>query len=307
MIAGVARAAHVDDHKLSVEASYFDGLRDVHRKTPFTAFEELIDNARNAGAHEVSIAYGDVHGVEVIRVWDNGPGIEKGLEGMKTALALGRTPDAADSGVADRNGMYGTGIKSGCAALADDAIIISQDKSGTRVLALFSKTMHATDMLKWFEVPSCVVGDDAPDTIRTMALILKHIPHVDEAGLMAEFDKFQDDSGLAIILFNLADTFERGDMLHKGDVIDKARKGKEDTDPRDVSLRESLRWTYCRSSVFNKECTHQIEMHLNGELIEPLVLDENTGALHAAVTRRINTRESTPAIQDLWRSWRIRK
>jgi sensor histidine kinase regulating citrate/malate metabolism len=46
----------------------------VHSKTPFTAFADLIDNAKDAGAAYVKISVGKSHDKPHLIFQDNGPG-----------------------------------------------------------------------------------------------------------------------------------------------------------------------------------------------------------------------------------------
>jgi hypothetical protein len=115
---------------LTVGEAFIRGIRDIGYKSTGTALDELIDNAKQAGATDVHVIFGYERGKSdkkpsEIAVIDNGHGMESGM--VRAAVTWGGTHRENDrSGF----GRYGYGLPSSCVSAGRRYTVYSRQAKG---------------------------------------------------------------------------------------------------------------------------------------------------------------------------------
>ena len=130
-----AQKRYVDELKsrrfkfgLTVGAAFVRGIRDIGYKSTGTAFDELIDNAKQAGATDVHVVFGfdsskSDKKPSDIAIVDNGHGMEPDM--IRAAVTWGGTHRENDrSGF----GRYGYGLPSACVSTGRRYTVYSRQK-----------------------------------------------------------------------------------------------------------------------------------------------------------------------------------
>ncbi len=213
-----------------------------------SAFGDLIDNPREAGAQHVRISVETTarHG-EMLRLSDSGPGL-KDFEHLKNAYTFGESPEK------DGRHNYGLGEKiAGLTAAACITKLCAPDDR-TRLVAMFSKEMQASDGFPKDTIrPICryyrggrggetwLLDDATPGAVYNQKLLFEWSPFRDLAELMGALDRYAHAGRTHVLL----------SRLHNQLTLKRDDAAFDDTRPRPkwpwlTSLREYCAITYPR-------------------------------------------------------------
>lgn len=132
-----AQKKYVEDLKksrfkfgLTVGAAFVRGIRDIGYKSTGTALDELVDNAKQAGATEVHVIFGFEGGRSdkkpaELAIIDNGHGMEPDM--IRAAVTWGGTHRENDRG---GFGRYGYGLPSSCVSTGRRYTVYSRQNRG---------------------------------------------------------------------------------------------------------------------------------------------------------------------------------
>ena len=121
-----------------------------------TAMGDLVDNSIDAGADEIQILLGKLHGKGVIMLADNGCGMTK--EVLMNALTLG----LHTSNNTRCMGRFGMGLKISCGHLGDSFEILTRTDDGQLLFAVFDYNKIREEN-RWV----AQVGTASPEQIKT--------------------------------------------------------------------------------------------------------------------------------------------
>ena len=177
-----------------------------------SAFGDLIDNPREAGAQHVRISVETTarHG-EILRLSDSGPGL-KDFEHLKNAYTFGESPEK------DGRHNYGLGEKiAGLTAAACITKLCAPDDR-TRLVAMFSKEMQASDGFPKDTIrPICryyrggrggetwLLDVEKPGAVYNQKLLFEWSPFRDLAELMGALDRYAHAGRTHVLLSRLHD------------------------------------------------------------------------------------------------------
>ncbi|CAH8853421.1 unnamed protein product [Trichobilharzia szidati] len=178
----------------------------------FGAIAELIDNARDAGATELdiyTIKDSSVRGNFLLCFADNGCGMT--TDEVKNVIIFGKSLKKCEDSAAI--GMYGNGLKSGSMRIGKDLILFTK-KDGIYTCLFLSRTFHEEEKLDEVVVPMPSFKGtektpiaDTPEEKKKheleMFIILKYSPFRCMKDFFAQFDKLKENSGTAVIIYNM--------------------------------------------------------------------------------------------------------
>ena len=175
-----------------------------------TAFGDLIDNPREAGARRVRLTAETVparHG-KFLRLSDDGPGL-KDFEHLRDAYSFGSSPEK------DGRHNYGQGEKVAGLALAQCVTKLCETSETTRLVALFSKAMQASDGFPKETMRPIVrytrdrngavwrLDHEKPSAVNNQKLIFQWSPFRALDELMRAFDNFRRSGRTHLVLSGL--------------------------------------------------------------------------------------------------------
>ena len=116
----------------TVGEHFYDSLGACH-ETPFTALDELVDNARDQGAARIEIEWDRTEGSEHILVTDSGGRAGLDADGVLRMLQLGSAQPggAAAAAAAQRIGKHGMGVKHAIFRIAREIVVFARARGRT--------------------------------------------------------------------------------------------------------------------------------------------------------------------------------
>jgi len=175
---------------IETSVNYLRAAAAVHWRTPATAFAELVDNGKDAGATQVKIGVVKLGSQEALSFRDDGKGMdEKGLDRM---FGFGFSGDALT--VSGGIGEYGAGFKSGSMKLGMNALVLTKHRqSGSMHAALLSRALHEDHEMEGMRLPMLTfikkdggieVDYSKPGAKTSLGLILKYSRVVTNEGVL---------------------------------------------------------------------------------------------------------------------------
>ena len=141
-----------DVQNQKVSPNFLTSCAEVHDRTPFTAFGDLTDNSKDAGATLLQILYSEEQ--NCLRFHDNGPGLE-----YDTLIKMFGWGYSSSKGGGMKSGQYGMGFKSSVMRLGKDALAITQTAK-SRSVAFLSRSLHAGEQKDRVIVPALQYTQD---------------------------------------------------------------------------------------------------------------------------------------------------
>jgi hypothetical protein len=254
-----------------VSPNFLTSCAEVHDRTPFTAFGDLTDNSKDAGATLLQILYSEEQ--TCLRFHDNGPGLE-----YDTLVNMFGWGYSSSKEGAMKSGQYGMGFKSSVMRLGKDALAITQTAK-SRSVAFLSRSLHAGEQKDLVLVPALRYTQDKKSglwelpkndqgTSQSLQLIFKYSSVKSLRELEEEFAYFTG-TGMRILIDNVTSAISE----YKDEDIRCNRSEEDLCYLFDVSLREYLSWIYSTASCLAPSRA-DFSIHLNGEAIRFYNLDQ---------------------------------
>ena len=241
-----------------------------------TAFGDLIDNPREAGARRVRLTAETVparHG-KFLRLSDEGPGL-KDFEHLRDAYSFGSSPEK------DGRHNYGQGEKVAGLALAQCVTKLCETSETTRLVALFSKAMQASDGFPKETMRPIVrytrdrngavwrLDHEKPGAVYNQKLIFQWSPFRALDELMRGFDNFRRSGRTHLILSGL---HEKLALTDDADATFSDAREPESKWPWMSSLRHYCAMRYPRLD----DAAARFRIELFGREVEPTDLSRRS-------------------------------
>mmetsp|Transcript_16011 Transcript_16011/g.25624 ORF Transcript_16011/g.25624 Transcript_16011/m.25624 type:complete len:834 (-) Transcript_16011:115-2616(-) len=246
----------------------------VHSRTPATAFAELVDNAKDAGARNVRIGIVRYGAQSALSIKDDGKGMN--LRGLKRMFGFGFSKRAVKKGGI---GEYGAGFKSGSMKLGKNALVLTKHKAtGEMYASLLSCDMHRELGMEALRQPivqfkegvkgKVVVDRSQQNTEDSLDMITRFSRVVANESILCTLMGKMKTGGTRVIISDINKDLEMED----DDILLTVNKSHEDENQywkHERSLREYLGFVYGKLSAHTR--TNNPSVYIRNVIVEPVV------------------------------------
>uniref|UniRef100_A0A8R1DXS8 CW-type domain-containing protein n=3 Tax=Caenorhabditis japonica TaxID=281687 RepID=A0A8R1DXS8_CAEJA len=220
---------------------------------PFSAIAELVDNAYDASASNLTIDFVDTSGISALRILDDGVGMSP--QETRDIVAFGHSRKADKTNMV---GRYGNGLKSGAFHLGSEFFLLTkhvdaESNTQTHTVLLISSKFHSDNGLKSGVFVPCPSFDgngyELPMTVMQKARheqemeIIRQYGPLGGRSLQSWFNDIPGENGTLILISGLQRTLNGDLSFNTNDPYDITLDG-DDLEPWQSSLRFYLSILY---------------------------------------------------------------